>query len=90
MSVKVVMVVEDDPDVQFLKETIFSMDCRFSLGGVTASAEEAMDSLRTAEPGIIVLDHGLSGRLTSILGTVAGRSSSGPDRPELLHGQWVW
>jgi hypothetical protein len=28
--------------------------------------------------------------LTSILGTVAGRSSSGPDRPELLHGQWVW
>ena len=28
--------------------------------------------------------------LTSILGTVAGRSSSGPDRPELLDGQWVW
>jgi len=26
--VKVLVVVEDDPDVQFLVETIFSMDCR--------------------------------------------------------------
>jgi hypothetical protein len=42
------------------------MDCRFTLGVVAASAEEAMESLRTAEPGIIVLDHGLSGRLTGL------------------------
>ena len=61
---KVFVVVEDNPDVQFLVETIFSMDSRFTLAGVAASAEEALKSLRTTEPQIIVLDHGLSGQLT--------------------------
>jgi DNA-binding NarL/FixJ family response regulator len=64
--VKVLVVVEDDPDVQFLVETIFSMDSRFTLAGVAASAEEALESLRTTEPEIIVLDHGLSGQLTGL------------------------
>jgi DNA-binding NarL/FixJ family response regulator len=66
MPVKVVVVVEDDPDVQFLVETIFSMDYRFNFGGVRASAEEALESMPRAEPGIIVLDNGLSGRLTGL------------------------
>jgi DNA-binding NarL/FixJ family response regulator len=67
MVVKVVVVVvEDDPDVQFLVETIFSMDCRFTFGGVAASAEAALESLPMAEPVIIVLDNGLSGRLTGL------------------------
>ena len=66
MAVKVVVVVEDDPDVQFLIETIFAMDWRFALGGVAASAEEALESLWAAEPGIIVLDNGLSGQLTGL------------------------
>jgi DNA-binding NarL/FixJ family response regulator len=64
--VKVLVVVEDDPDVQFLVETIFSMDSRFTLAAVAASAEEALKSLRTTEPQIIVLDHGLSGQLTGL------------------------
>lgn len=63
---KVLVVVEDDPDVQFLVQTIFSMDSRFTLAGVAASAEEALESLRTTEPEIIVLDHGLSGQLTGL------------------------
>jgi len=29
--VKVLVVVEDDPDVQFLITAVFSMDCRFTL-----------------------------------------------------------
>jgi len=66
MPVKVLVVVEDDPDVQFLVETIFSMDSRFTLAGVVASAEKARESLRTAEPGIIVLDHALAGQLTGL------------------------
>jgi DNA-binding NarL/FixJ family response regulator len=64
--VKVLVVVEDDPDVQFLVETIFSLDSRFTLAAVAASAEEALESLRTTEPEIIVLDHGLSGQLTGL------------------------
>jgi len=64
--VKVLVIVEDDPDVQFLVETIFSMDSRFTLAGVAESAEEALESLRTAEPELIVLDHGLAGHLTGL------------------------
>jgi len=65
-SMKVLVVVEDDPDVQFLIETIFSMDSRFSVAEVAASAEEALEMARTTGPGLIVLDQGLAGRLTGI------------------------
>ena len=61
---KVLIVVEDDPDAQLLIETIFSFDPRFSLAGMAATAELALAMARTKEPGIIVLDHGLSGRLS--------------------------
>jgi len=64
--VKVFVVVQDDPDVQFLVETIFSMDARFTLGRVAASADEALEWLRTTQPEVIVLDHGLSGQLTGL------------------------
>jgi DNA-binding NtrC family response regulator len=63
---KVLVVVEDDPDVQFLVQTIFSMDYRFALASVAESAEEALESARASEPGIIVLDNGLSGALTGL------------------------
>src|SRR5664280_1910224 len=42
------------------------LDSRFTLAAVAASAEEALKSLRTTEPEVIVLDHGLSGQLTGL------------------------
>jgi DNA-binding NarL/FixJ family response regulator len=66
MEVRVLVVVEDDPDVAFLIETVFAEDGRFSVGGVAASAEEALELARSTEPGIIVLDHGLAGDLTGL------------------------
>jgi len=63
---RVLVVVEDDPDVQFLIETVFSEDDRFSVAVLTASAEDALEVARTTEPGIIVLDHGLAGALTGL------------------------
>ena len=63
---KVLIVVEDDPDVQFLIETVFAADTRFSVAGVAASAEGALEMARTSEPGIIILDHGLAGALTGL------------------------
>lgn len=60
------VVVEDDPDVAFLIETVFAEDRRFSVGGVVASAEEALELAQSTEPGIIVLDHGLAGDLTGL------------------------
>ncbi len=65
-AVKILVVIEDDPDVRFLIETIFSMDDRFSVAGPAASAEVALEMARTTELGIIVLDHGLAGALTGM------------------------
>lgn len=63
---KTVVIVEDDPDIQSLISTIFSMDPRFSVVGLAASAEEALEVTRTAEPEIIVLDDRLAGELTGV------------------------
>jgi len=63
---KILVAVEDDPDVQFLIRTVFSLDPRFSFAGVAASAEAALVMARTTEPGIIVLDHGLAGTMTGM------------------------
>lgn len=63
---KTVVIVEDDPDIQSLISTIFSMDPRFSVVGLAASAEEALEVTRTTEPEIIVLDDRLAGELTGV------------------------
>jgi len=61
---KVLIVVEDDPDAQLLIETIFSLDSRFSVACVASSAEDALAAIRVTQPEMIVLDHGLSGALS--------------------------
>ena len=65
-TAKILVVIEDDPDVQFLIEAIFAMDPRFSVTHVAESAEEALQAPPTSEPGIIVLDHGLAGPLPGL------------------------
>ena len=40
----VIAVIEDDPDIQLLIETISSMDSRFTLANVAETAEEALES----------------------------------------------
>ena len=63
---RILAVIEDEPDVQFLIEAIFAMDSRFTVTDVAASAEVVLELARTSEPGIIVLDHGLAGQLTGL------------------------
>ena len=62
----VLVVVEDDLDIQFLIQTVFALDSRFSVSAGAASAEEGLELARTAEPGLIVLDHGLAGAMTGL------------------------
>jgi DNA-binding NtrC family response regulator len=64
--VRGLVVVEDDEDVQVLIETVFSLDSRFTFAGVSATAEDAFEMVQTNEPGTVVLDHGLAGRLTGL------------------------
>ncbi|MDQ1482203.1 MAG: hypothetical protein QOF35_279 [Actinomycetota bacterium] len=63
---KAVVIVEDDPDIQSLVATIFSMDPRFFVSGLASSAEDAVDLARTTDPEIIVLDDRLTGSLTGV------------------------
>lgn len=63
---KGVIIVEDDPDIQALIATIFSMDPRFSVVGLTDSAEDAIQVAAAKEPEVIVLDDRLAGTLTGI------------------------
>lgn len=62
----VLFVIEDDPDVQFLVETIFSMDSRFTIAPVLESAEEALESAHVDDHAVMVLDHGLGGVMTGL------------------------
>ena len=63
---KILVVIEDDPDVQSLIEAIFSMDSRFTVARMAESAEDALEAAQATAPEIIVLDHGLSGELTGL------------------------
>lgn len=63
---KAVLIVEDDPDIQSLIATIFSMDPRFSVAGLAETAEEALDIARKTPIEIIVLDDRLAGALTGV------------------------
>lgn len=65
-SAKILVVIEDDPDVQFLVRAIFALDPHFTVTHVAKSAEEALDAPPISEPGIIVLDHGLAGPLPGL------------------------
>ena len=62
----VLVVVEDDPDVRFLVETIFSLDSRFSPVDVTETAEQAFEMASTSGPGVMVLDNALAGELSGL------------------------
>jgi len=64
--VKTVVIVEDDLDIQSLIATIFSMDPRFSVVGLTDSAEDAIVVAQAKGPEVIVLDDRLAGTLTGI------------------------
>jgi len=63
---KTVLIVEDNPDIQSLIETIFSMDPRFSVVGLADSAEDGLELARTTTPEVIVLDDRLGGALTGV------------------------
>lgn len=63
---KAVLIVEDDPDIQSLIETIFSMDPRFSVAGLAETAEQALVLARKTQIEVIVLDDRLAGALTGV------------------------
>ena len=60
-KVKVLVVVEDEPDMRMLISMMLGRDPRLELMGEAASADEALAVLDSVDPGLIVLDHGIEG-----------------------------
>src|ERR1039457_6768481 len=80
---KFLAVIEDDPDVQLLIETIFSMDSRFSAANAAETAKEALESARKTEPRII-RSRSRPGRITDLprcSATAQTASSTREDHP---------
>jgi DNA-binding NarL/FixJ family response regulator len=58
---KVLVVVEDDPDMRVLLRALLEREPRLDLVGEAATAEEAVELAGAHQPDIIVLDHFLAG-----------------------------
>ena len=62
----VLVVVEDEEDMRFMIRITLAQDPRLDLLGETATAEEAIELARGLQPGAVVLDHQLDGKLTGM------------------------
>jgi CheY-like chemotaxis protein len=66
--IRVFLVVEDDADMRLLITLVLRGDPRLDVVGAAAAttAEAALASARTFEPGLIILDHALGGHRTGL------------------------
>jgi DNA-binding NarL/FixJ family response regulator len=66
MTTKVLVTVEDEPDVRRMIHALLSRDPRLEILGEAASADEAVELARSTCPGLIVLDHLIEGPVTGL------------------------
>ena len=62
----VLVVVEDEEDMRFMIRITLAQDPRLVLLGEASTAEEAIELARGLQPGAVVLDHQLDGKLTGL------------------------
>ena len=65
-KVKILVVVEDEPDMREVIKLMLMADSRLEIMGEAESAEEAIALARTTDPGLIVLDHNINGSIMGI------------------------
>jgi DNA-binding NarL/FixJ family response regulator len=63
---RVLVVVDDDPDFRRLIRLTLSGEGRLQLDGEAASAEEAVPLARETQPQLVVLDHFIEGTVMGI------------------------
>ncbi len=63
---KVLLVVEDDPDIRLLLRFEFDRDPDLQIQGEAAEAESAIALARSIQPALVVLDHRLAGEMTGL------------------------
>lgn len=65
---RVLLVVEDEPDIRMLVRLRFRLDSDFELDGDAADIEGAVLAASSSNPDLIILDHKLDGDLTGLEG----------------------
>ena len=61
-ELKVLVSVEDDPDMRFLIRTVLSNDGRLTVESEAETAVDAIEAVRTTQPDLVILDHFILGR----------------------------
>lgn len=64
--VKVLVVVEDEPDMREVIRLTLARDTRLRILGEAASAAEAIELARAEDPGLIILDHSIEGDIMGL------------------------
>jgi DNA-binding NarL/FixJ family response regulator len=64
--VKVLLVVEDDPEIRLLLRFEFDRDPDLQIQGKAAEAESAIALARSIQPALVILDHRLAGEVTGL------------------------
>lgn len=64
--VKILVIVEDEPDMRMMIRAILSSDKRIEVVGEAANSEEAIEAARTHDPGLIILDHQIEGDVMGV------------------------
>lgn len=59
-------VIEDDLDLQFLVQLKFRADTRTRFCGAATNSTDAIELVRGADPGVIVLDHFIDGQIMGL------------------------
>lgn len=80
---RVLVVVENDPDFLILIRLHLGEDPRIVITGEADSADEAVEMVREAGPGLVILDHYLSGEVKG-LETAPRIREEAPDASILL------
>lgn len=66
MNSKVMVVVEDDPDIRVLIRLSLTADPRIELDGEATTALQAVEIARSSQPGLIILDHQIEGDIMGV------------------------
>lgn len=64
--VRVLVVVEDSPDMRMMVRAFLRRDPRIEIGGEADNAADAIELARTVRPGLIVLDHMIEGDIMGL------------------------
>jgi DNA-binding NarL/FixJ family response regulator len=64
--IRVLVVIDDDPDFRRLIQITLSGESRLEIGGAAADSDQAIALARETQPGLIVLDHFIEGTIMGL------------------------